>query len=176
MDVKETIRRADGAKRTARILAECGRPVDAVDGVNLIGYLRTESGVGAAGRGYARALSALGMPVALYDLSSLSGNRASDDTFDGFADSLRYGVNLVCIDVEPHFAALAKLGAQFFDQGRYNIGVWAWELPEFPTKWHDRFAWYDEIWVASSFIAKALTPVSPIPVVCVPPVLSVPPD
>ena len=109
MDVKETIRRADGAKRTVRILAECGRPVDAVDGVNLIGYLRTESGVGAAGRGYARALGALELPVALYDLSSLSGNRAADDTFGGFTDSLPFGVNLVCIDIEPHFAALARL-------------------------------------------------------------------
>jgi glycosyltransferase involved in cell wall biosynthesis len=176
MELTETTRRSDAGDSRARLATAGGCPVDAIDGVNLIGYLRTESGVGAAGRGYARALAALEVPLALYDLSSLSGNRASDETFHEFSDGLPFGVNLVCIDVEPHFAALARLGAQFFDPGRHNIGVWAWELPEFPVKWHDRFAWYDEIWVASSFIAKAITPVSPIPVVCVPPVLSVPGD
>jgi glycosyltransferase involved in cell wall biosynthesis len=142
-----------------------------LNGINVAGYLRTESGVGAAGRGYVRAAQALGIPVALRDLSSLSGNRALDATHDRYADRLPYDVNLVCIDVEPHFAALAELGPDFL-QGRYNVGIWAWELPEFPQKWHDRFAWYDEIWVASSFIANALSPVSPIPVVRVPPVLT----
>ena len=81
-----------------------------------------------------------------------------------------YDTNLICADVEPHFAIVSHLGAELF-QDRYNIGAWAWELPHFPEKWHDRFAYYDEIWVGSSFIANALAPVSPIPVVRVPPVM-----
>src|SRR5437879_133585 len=38
-------------------------------GVNVCGYLRDESGWGAAGRGYVRALRSLGVPLALGDLS-----------------------------------------------------------------------------------------------------------
>ena len=48
----------------------------------------------------------------------------------------------------------------------------AWELPRFPEKWQDRFQYYDEIWVGSSFIADALAPSSPIPIIAIPPVLS----
>jgi glycosyltransferase involved in cell wall biosynthesis len=66
---------------------------------------------------------------------------------------------------------LSELGEQFFED-RYNIGIWAWELPRFPERWHDRFAYYDEIWVATSFVANALSPVSTVPIVRVPPVLT----
>ena len=140
-------------------------------GINLAGYLRTESGVGAAARGYVRALQAAGVPVALHDLSHLSGNRAEDRTLAGFNAEHPYDTNLVCAEVEPHVAVVSHLGEEHF-QGRYSIGAWAWELPDFPEKWHDRFAFYDEIWVGSSFIANALAPVCPLPVVRVPPALT----
>jgi glycosyltransferase involved in cell wall biosynthesis len=143
------------------------------DGVNVAGYLRTESGVGAAARGYVRALRALDLPVALHDLSPLTGNRSEDDSLDGFAHAHPYDLSLVCADVEPHFAIISQLGCDFF-QAHHSIGVWAWELLRFPEKWLDRFAYYDEIWVGSSFIANTLAPVSPVPVVRIPPVLTPP--
>lgn len=142
-----------------------------VKGVNVGGYLRTESGVGSAARGYIRALRHLQIPVALQDLSSLTGNRSEDKTFTSFDADFPYDVNIICADVELHFAVLAQVGQSFF-KDRYNIGVWAWELPRFPERWYDRFAYYDEIWVASSFIANPLSQVSPVPVVLVPPVLT----
>jgi glycosyltransferase involved in cell wall biosynthesis len=140
-------------------------------GVNLWGYLRDESGWGAAGRGYARALSTLQIPLALYDLSALSSNRSEDHSLPpGDGDQL-HAVNLVCVDPGQHFAALAHMGERRFE-GRYNIGAWAWELPRFPGRWHDRLAYYDELWVTTSFVADALTPISPVPVVRIPPVLT----
>jgi hypothetical protein len=45
-------------------------------------------------------------------------------------------------------------------------------LPRFPDRWHDRFAYYDEVWVGSGFIADAVGRAAPVPVVCVPPVLT----
>jgi hypothetical protein len=140
-------------------------------GVNVGGYLRTESGVGSAARRYVRALRSLGVPLALKDISAVSGNRAEDPTLTAFDADHPYDVNIVCGDVERHFAMMAQLGEGFF-RGRYNIGAWSWELPRFPEKWCDRFAYYDEIWVGTSFIANALAPVSPLPVVRVPPVLT----
>ena len=79
-------------------------------------------------------------------------------------------MNLICVDAAQHFAIMSHLGAELFEE-RYNIGAWAWELPRFPEKWYDRFAYYDEIWVATTFIANALAPISPVPVVRIPPVL-----
>lgn len=142
-----------------------------MNGVNLVGYLRTESGVGTAARRTLRALRRAGLPVALVDVSGLQVNRSEDTSLLRFDAEHPHDVNLVCADVELHFALLAHLGEDLF-RDRYNVGLWFWELPRFPQKWHDRFAWYDEVWVASSFIANGLAPVSPIPVVRIPLVLT----
>jgi glycosyltransferase involved in cell wall biosynthesis len=142
-----------------------------VHGVNVCGYLRSESGLGSAVRGYIRALQKLHIPLMFRDISALTINRAEDDSVPITASEQHYSVNLFCVNADEHFTVRKKLGDQFY-QSRHNIGIWAWELPTFPEKWRDRFAHYDEIWVGTTFIVKTLAPVSPIPVVCVPPVLS----
>ncbi|HEV2762242.1 MAG TPA: glycosyltransferase, partial [Pyrinomonadaceae bacterium] len=150
---------------------EGGGAAGGVRGVNVWGYLRDESGWGEAGRGYVRALRRLGVPLALLNVSELSSNRSEDRTLEGFDTSHPFDVNLVCVDAGQHFAMMHRVGEEFFE-GRYNVGAWAWELPRFPARLYDRFAYYDEIWVGTSFIADALAPVSPVPVVRVPPVLT----
>lgn len=144
---------------------------DPVSGINLSGYFRDESGWGAAGRSYIRALRALELPLALHDVSALTTNRSGDATIRAFDDAQPYDLNLVCVDPSQHFAFLSHVGASYF-QDHYNIGAWAWELPRFPANWFNRFAFYDEIWVTTSFVANALAPVAPLPVVRIPPVLT----
>jgi len=137
----------------------------------MVGYLRDESGWGQAARGYVRGLRHLGTPLALSDLSALSSNRSEDESLGGQDTNYLHDVNLVCVDAAQHFAVMSYLGPDLFE-GRYNIAAWAWELPRFPAKWYDRFAYYDEIWVTTSFVANTLAPISPVPVVRVPPVLT----
>jgi GT2 family glycosyltransferase/glycosyltransferase involved in cell wall biosynthesis len=144
-------------------------PPGAFPGVNVCGYLRNESGLGAAARTYIRILENLGVPLALRDISELSVNRSEDTSIDAFHDDHAHPVNLVCVNADQHFVVMAK-DPDFF-AGKYNIGVWFWELPSFPDKWRDRFAHYDEIWVGSSYIANTIAPLSPVPVVRIPPVL-----
>ena len=144
-------------------------PQDGPLGVNVLGYLRTESGVGEAARGYIRALHGLGVPTTLTDLSQLAPNRAHHRTLE-LGGAAWYPINLVCVNADQHFVVRAHVGDERF-RDHYNIGVWFWELSRFPTRWHDRFADYDEIWSASSFTADGIAAVSPIPVVVVPPVL-----
>jgi glycosyltransferase involved in cell wall biosynthesis len=142
-----------------------------LEGVNVVGYLRDESGWGEAARDYVRALRSLHIPLALTDLSELSSNRSEDRTLKTLDGARPYDVNLICVDAAQHYAIMTHVGADLFE-GRYNIGAWAWELPRFPEKWYDRFAYYDEIWVTTAFIANTLAPVSPVPVVRIPPVLT----
>jgi glycosyltransferase involved in cell wall biosynthesis len=143
-----------------------------VRGVRVTGYLSDESGWGAAGRGYVRALEQLGVPMTVHDVSRLTTNRSEDRSVAGTGAVRDTDVNLVCVDAGQHFALLSEVGESFFD-GHYNIGAWAWELPRFPESWYNRFAYYDEIWVGTSFIASALAPLSPVPVVRIPPVVTV---
>ena len=144
-----------------------------VRGVRVTGYLSDESGWGAAGRGYVRALQRIDVPMRVHDVSSLTTNRSGDRTLTAVTTAHDTDVNLVCVDAGQHFALLSTVGESFF-AGHYNIGAWAWELPRFPDTWFNRFAYYDEIWVGTSFIAAALAPISPVPVVRVPPAVAVP--
>ena len=77
----------------------------------------------------------------------------------------------MCIDAGQHFAVLSRTDEDLFDR-RYNIGAWAWELQRFPARWARPLCHYDEIWVGSSFIASAIAPISPIPVIRIPPVMA----
>src|SRR5262245_15564581 len=149
-----------------------GQPLrDEVRGVRVTGYLSDESGWGAAGRGYVPALRQLRVPMRVHDVSALTSNRSEDHTVTVPDTTEETDVNLVCVDAGQHFALLSEVGESFF-AGHYNIGAWAWELPRFPDSWYNRFAYYDEIWVGTSFIASALAPIAPVPVVRIPPVIA----
>jgi glycosyltransferase involved in cell wall biosynthesis len=143
----------------------------AVRGINVVGYFRDETGLGAVARGHVSAFRSLGVPVALKDVSSLSPHRSEDPTFTTFDTEHDHPVNLVCVNADQHFVVASHVGDAFF-RNRFNIALWFWELEEFPEEWRDRFSQYDEIWAASSFIADALAPVSPVPIVRMPPVLA----
>jgi glycosyltransferase involved in cell wall biosynthesis len=141
-------------------------------GVNVAGYLHAESGLGSAVRRYVQAIRAVNIPHALVDLSDLQANRAEDRSLTAGSGDLVHGVNVVVAGIDSHYAVVQKLGQDFFND-RYTVGVWAWELPRFPEKWFDRFAYFDEIWVGTSFIASTLAPIAPVPVIRMPPVLTV---
>src|SRR5437868_11504034 len=83
-------------------------------GINFCGYLRTESGVGAAARAYVRALEKTGLPLALLDISDLQTNRSQDDSFRRFDVEHPFDVNLICADIELHYAIASRFGESLF--------------------------------------------------------------
>jgi glycosyltransferase involved in cell wall biosynthesis len=144
--------------------AETGPPTARQEfGVNLAGYLTTESGVGEAARLVACSLQAAGVPRALVNFEVSYGLRRTDRTFEGFEDVNPYGINLVHVNADQVSVFADQHGPAFF-AGRYNIGFWMWELADFPVEWADRFDWFDEIWTPSSFTSEAVARRSPVPV------------
>jgi glycosyltransferase involved in cell wall biosynthesis len=144
----------------------------AAPGVNVAGYFRTESGVGEAGRAHVAALNAAGIPTSLVDFSAHAPSRDGDAGVAGREGAGENLINLVCVNADQVPAFVEATGPQFF-AGRYNIGSWWWELPEFPDLWTGAFRHFDEIWAGTQFIAATIARKSPIPVVLVPPVVSV---
>ena len=144
-------------------------------GINVAGYFSSEMGVGEAGRQVAGAIEAAGVdtvrievPVDAGEMTARLAVLADDQT--------PHGVNLICVnaDMLPAFATAA--GERFFES-RHSIGMWFWEIEHFPDRWHPAFEPLDEVWVASSHIAGAIQPHSPIPVRTIRlPVTPVPPD
>lgn len=145
--------------------------------VNYIGYLRAEMGMGQAARGYVKALQSVGVRTALMDISHLSVSRCNDDSLytepPESMPAAPANINIFHINADVLPSVIEYLSPQI-TQGRYNIGIWAWESSHFPEQWRDRFALLDEIWVGSQFMANAIAPWASCPVVVMPHVVEVP--
>jgi len=141
-------------------------------GVNVAGYLNTESGMGEAARLSIRSLEAGGVPVALNNVDSRLSMQ--DDTYTSFTDENPHPFNLVHLNADNMKWFASARGPEYF-RDRYTIGYWFWELARFRRDWVPAFGFVDEVWAPSEFVRAALADRSPVPVVCVPLPVVVPP-
>ena len=136
-------------------------------GVEVIGFLDGELGIGESARLVVQALEAAGIPHAEHPLSRFltSPRRAASPT--AATRPLRTAVLCVNADLTPQVAtSIPHLLAR-----RYRIGMWYWEVEEFPSSQHGGFSAVDEVWVATDFMRRAIAPHSPVPVVTMTPPL-----
>ncbi|MEO1310731.1 MAG: glycosyltransferase [Pseudomonadota bacterium] len=142
-------------------------------GVALIGYLKTESGVGEGARRAYRALKSAGVDVEAVAVGT-GGTfpDAVEETPLAAASSKR--LNLIHMNADQ-MAILDQLVPPTQTRGRYAIGYWAWELSEFPAAWSGAFAHVDEIWCPSAFTADAVRKRTTKPVTVMPHPVETPP-
>ncbi len=161
----------DRMRQAPRLLPEPPPSVDRRFGVNLAGYLDTESGVAEAARGIVRALARTPIPFVLNNIDQ-PYLRRDDTTYTDFSPDNPYAVNIMHVNADQVPVVANRLGDRYF-HGRYNIGYWFWELADFPEQWRSSFAYFQEIWVASGFCQEAIAKVSPVPVVKIPPSIAI---
>jgi glycosyltransferase involved in cell wall biosynthesis/SAM-dependent methyltransferase len=131
-------------------------------GVNVVGYISSERGVGEVARQILGALEMRGIAAASIDTPAVPGE--IETVLRGVHDADHpYDVNLICVNADMLPAIAAALGPRFF-HGHRTAGLWFWEVSQFPSQWIASFDHLDEVWVASEFIADALRQVAPIPV------------
>lgn len=142
-------------------------------GINVAGYLNTESGMGEAARLSIRSLESAGVPLVLNNVPSRL--RMLDTTYSLFTSANPHPFNLVHLNADNMEWFARSRGRQYF-RDHYTIGYWFWELAEFRSDWAAGFAHVDEVWTASEFGRAALAQRSPVPVVCMPlPMITPPP-
>lgn len=143
-------------------------------GMNLVGFFRADLGVGESVRCMARAADAAKLETALIELKLNCINPQTDATFAGrLQEENPHPVTVFHLDA-PASADIDHHHSKAFRRGKYNIGYWAWELPEFPDAWI-RFAdCFDEIWAPSRFAAEAIAHKVPVPVLTMPHAISFP--
>lgn len=141
---------------------------DYKSGVNLVGYSRAEMGIGESCRIAANSMNAAGIPFGIINFKGTNSARMSDKTWvhKEIKDPI-YCVNIFHINAEQ-IPELNSLYNEAVFKNRYNIGVWHWELPDFPDEWIDSFRYVDEIWAPSTFVAESIALKSPVPVVRIP--------
>ena len=137
-------------------------------GLNLVGFYRAILGVGESVRCAARAAEAAGLPLACVELKLPCKNQQTDATFAARLQLENpHPVNVFHLDA-PVSCDIDHHHGPAFRAGKYNIGYWAWELPEFPDAWTQYAEYFDEIWTPSHFTADAIAEKLAVPVLVMP--------
>ena len=143
-------------------------------GINIVGFLAADLGIGESARCMARAADAAGIASALVPLKLNCRNRLGDTTFASrLQEENPHSVNVIHVD-PPASRDIDHHHGRAFRAGRYNVGYFAWELPEFPDAWIPSFDYFDEIWCPSQFTREAIALKSPLPVLAMPHAIAVP--
>ena len=157
----------DFSRRESPYCADFGR-AHLRTGMNVVGFLTADLGIGESARCMVRAADAAALPVALVNLKLNCRNRLGDTTYAGrLEDANPYGANVFHIDPPVARDIDHHHGAHFRD-GKYNIGYFAWELPDFPDSWMSSLDYFDEIWCPSNFVRESLALKSILPVLTMP--------
>jgi glycosyltransferase involved in cell wall biosynthesis len=161
-------RLAEIAARLERVAA-LPAPALANEGLDLVGFVRAESGLGETARSLARACEAVGVPVAVSDVALDYGIRKGDASIDHLrADQPRHRVQLLCVNPDAG-DGLASWDGEHIAAHRYRIGYWAWELERIPRQWERNLPRFREIWTLSDFVTAAVKRSATCPVFTVPP-------
>ena len=132
-------------------------------GLNVIAYFDSPTGVGQSARSLARAAETAGLPVSRIDASAVGTAPPAGGLF---------AANLFHVNADGAAATVEMCGPTLH-RGRANVAYWYWETEDFPARWRDRFAYFDEVWVASEFCRQAIARHAPIPVVVMPPAVTI---
>ena len=138
------------------------------DGVNLIGYVRIETGLGESCRLVANSIEMAKIPFTVYDYKPVGAISFNDASLSHkVTNTTPYNINIIHIHTYELPLAYIQLGKEVWDC-RYNIGYWVWEAETFPQEWENAFLLVDEIWTPSEFASKSIRKATSKPVFTMP--------
>jgi glycosyltransferase involved in cell wall biosynthesis len=138
----------------------CVRPLTP-NGWNVVGYFSAELGVGEAGRRIADVIQTVGLPVEYIGVSADS-SRMNHRNLVEVSDNPRFENTLFAINADQTQRIITLSGMSQHRRTR-RIGLWFWELEQFPITWSAAFDELDEVWCASEFTYESVKSVSSIP-------------
>lgn len=173
-------RPAVGIKNDVAVSGDCSAIAEQLKssgdpGVNLVGYVHAELGMGEHVRMSATALAETDVKngVINFDVGVPSRQQAQLNRGIIISSNI-YRANLFHINADQMLTAFCHLGRNFFTN-RYNIGYWLWELSRCPDEWLPVMGLVDEIWAPSRFIQQAFAERTDLPVVHMPLCVKLPP-
>ena len=116
-------------------------------GVNLVGYLNTESGVGEAARRVSKVLKKHGVPVRELPLGGSLGRSVGGQA----ATNLGPGLTLYAVNADSIQRVLDRIPVDSTDL-HPRVGYWWWELEHVPDYFADAARLLDEIWAPTEFV------------------------
>lgn len=137
-------------------------------GINLIGDISAETGLGQSARILASVMEKGGIPFCIKQVNTHGQLAHNDGAWAGKTENgAKYAVNLIHIIPGTWAEDYYSLEKEILDK-RYHIAYWLWELEEFPDYWLPCIQTVDEIWTPSEFISNAIRKKTKKPVLTVP--------
>ena len=133
-------------------------------GVNVIGYLRAELGLGEAGRQLVRGLDAARIPLLPLEGTFIPHCRHGHDYATLGVTAATFDTTIICANPDGVWSLVREIGPEFLED-RYSIGFWWWEVEgPLPPEWLLAHRPLRELWVGSAHVAglfneKLSTPV-----------------
>ncbi len=155
------------SKRTSGVRTSAGFP----PGVNLVGYVRGQLGLGVIARGMASALAEAEVPFNILNIDSLKPFQNPDLTWaHKEVSSSDYDTTVVCMNPDYSPYLRTYLPSELIGD-RYVVANWFWELEDIPDEWLKELDYIDEIWASSRFIEASISKRVSVPVTYIPPVV-----
>ena len=129
----------------------------ALDGIDVAGFLTTESGIGEAARTTVDSLRAAGVDVTTINYTDTLSRTSHPFRTD---DVSRHRTLLLAVNAD-HLPTMRDRMGEGFLRDRYVIGQWFWELETAPKWYGPAFDRVDELWAPTRFIEKMLRDSAP---------------
>jgi len=136
-------------------------------GVNLIGYSRSETGMGESCRLAAKAVETAGLPLGILHVGLDNLVNIDISWVHKEIPEPQFKTNLFHINAPEMPLVTDRFGEALF-HGRLNVGYWAWELPEFPDEYLHGLQRLDEVWVPSRFVRDSIAAKANVPTIVIP--------
>jgi len=121
-------------------------------GVDVVGFLTAEHGIGEASRLIVCALQAANVPLSTINYKNTQSRQNCDFPVD---DVGRFRTVIAAVNAELNQPLRDHLGEHFF-KGTYVIGQWFWELETAPPWYKPAYTLVDELWAPTRFIEEML--------------------
>ena len=145
-------------------------------GVNLIGGIKTQTGLGQSCRLIATLLENISIPYTICEYCADNQVGRNDQQFAGkITNEKRYGINLLHLNPYELRMAYIDMGNELLDD-RYNIGFWLYELEKLPSGWTEAIDLVQEIWTPSEYTSNLFRKLTDKPVYTMPYSVSAPID
>lgn len=134
------------------------------DGINFIGLIKAEVGLGQSCRLIAEAIDFISIDYTIYNQIQINSCRQEDTSWDDkITNTTPYNINLIHINPPDLAIAYLTLKKSIWED-KYNIAFWLWELEDFPDEWVNCFNLLDEIWTPSEFVSNSIRKKTSLPV------------
>lgn len=135
------------------------------DGINFIGDVHVELGVGEAARQLLHAIELANIPTAKLHVPLQFKTTTVIPTYK--LTDAPYAIHLIHIN-PPEIPHAIETSLPHILNHHYLIAFWHWELATFPPAWIQLANYFDEIWVASRFVQESIAQVVDTPVYRIP--------